>query len=93
MMPVVQKLVMQGGSVARPKTGQIPLQNLRINQDDWDDMRAILGRKAPEIVREFIRWYLRRPGARLPARPTVDEVDEIAAKRQAEKQASENGEG
>ena len=65
-------------SVARPKTGETPIQHVRIPAEDWDE----LGRKGAGLVRDFIRWYLRRPGAKLPVRPPVaspttdGEVDE-----------------
>jgi hypothetical protein len=29
------------------------------------------------VLREFIRWYLRRPGAKLPARPSRDELTNV----------------
>lgn len=61
--------------MARPRTGITPLQHVRIPQNDWDTLRAVSGRQAATVLREFIRWYLRRPGAKLPQRPTREEVD------------------
>lgn len=49
---------------------------LRIPDDEWDSFetatRAIhpTGRSPrTAVVREFMRWYMRRPGAKLPERP------------------------
>lgn len=61
--------------MGRPKTGETPLQHTRVPQDDWDDLRAVAGRRASSVIREFIRWYLRRPGAKLPERPTREAID------------------
>lgn len=62
--------------MGRPRTGQTPLQHVRIPQNDWDDLRAVAGRRTPAILREFIRWYLRRPGAKLPERPSREDLDQ-----------------
>lgn len=74
MIPWTQEPRRTGGRVARPRTGETPIQHVRISQEDWDDFRAVLGRRAPSVVRELIRWYIRRPGARLPERPTQDAI-------------------
>lgn len=60
--------------MGRPRTGQTPVQYLRVPDADWKELRILAGRKAPSVIREFIRWYLRRPGAKLPERPTKDEI-------------------
>lgn len=70
-----------GSPVPRPKTGQMDLQHLRVAQDDWDDLGALLGRERAEVARSLLRWYLRRPGARLPERPTQDQVTEVERRR------------
>lgn len=69
-----QKQPGQGDSVGRPATGKTPVQYVRIPQDDWDDFRAVAGRRAPALLRDFIRWYLRRPGAKMPERPSRKDV-------------------
>lgn len=70
--------------MARPATGTTPLQHTRVPQDDWDDLRAVAGRGAAKVIREFIRWYLRRPGAKMPVRPSVEEIEVASASRKAD---------
>lgn len=66
MIPWTQQ---RGGAVARPKTGETPIQHVRVPPDDWAELDERSGGKRPEIVRQLIRWYLRHPGAKLPERP------------------------
>lgn len=43
---------------------------VRISDEDWTDFGALVGdRERSHVLREFIAWYLRRPKAKLPARP------------------------
>ena len=47
-------------------------RSVRISDEDWDDLDAATGTVRSDrgtIIKEFIRWYLRRPGAKLPERP------------------------
>ena len=53
--------------MGRPATGKTPVQHIRIPGEDWDEFNED-GRGAT-LVRDFIRWSLRRPGAKLPPRP------------------------
>ncbi len=55
--------------MARPRTGEMPIQHVRAADDDWADLDTASDGRRPEVVRELIRWYLRRPGSRLPDRP------------------------
>lgn len=80
MLPSSQK-PRPRSAVARPRTGEIPIQHTRIDQDDWDDLEAVHGRQRAQIVRDLIRWHLRRPGAALPERPTREQIMEIARSR------------
>ena len=44
---------------------------MRIPDEDWYDFETAAagqGTDRAALVREFIAWYLRRPGARLPKR-------------------------
>lgn len=51
-------------------------RKVRIPDDEWVPFEAATravhpvgrGPRGP-VLREFIRWYMRRPGARLPERP------------------------
>ncbi|MFF1348463.1 hypothetical protein ACFVZJ_21210 [Streptomyces sp. NPDC058322] len=51
-----------------------PARQMRIPDDEWlpfADAAKAQGQPRAAVVRELIRWYLRRPGAKLPARPPV----------------------
>ena len=53
----------------QPKT---PNRAIRISDEDWADFRASAdasGFDRTKVINQFIRWYLRRPGAKLPERP------------------------
>jgi hypothetical protein len=54
-----------------PNVPKTPARQIRIG-DDWYDFDE--GAKAEDteraaVIRQFIRWYLRKPGATLPKRP------------------------
>jgi hypothetical protein len=62
----------QGRAVARPKTGETPSRHVRVADEDWGDLEAAagaIGSDRGKVINQFIRWYLRRPGAKLPERP------------------------
>ncbi|MFF3128552.1 hypothetical protein ACFVRD_41220 [Streptomyces sp. NPDC057908] len=49
-----------------------PARQMRIPDDEWlpfADAAKAQGLTRAAVVRELVRWYLRRPGAKLPARP------------------------
>jgi len=49
---------------------------MRIPDDEWDEVGDAvkqIGSNRTEITREFFRWYVRRPGAKMPKRPTPEE--------------------
>lgn len=53
----------------KPKTQH---RSVRISDDDWKDLAA----RAPDgdraaVIKACVAWYLRRPGAKLPERPTA----------------------
>ncbi|MEV0115864.1 hypothetical protein AB0H77_21885 [Streptomyces sp. NPDC050844] len=54
-----------------PKTKH---RSVRIDDEDWADLaaRAPSGDRAA-IIKELVRWYLRREGAELPERPASSE--------------------
>lgn len=60
----------------RPATGETPIQHVRIPKDEWEEFKAVAGRKNASLVRQFIRWYLRKPGAKLPTRPPMPRQDD-----------------
>lgn len=52
--------------MARPRTGEMPVQHIRMSAEDWDEFNAALGGKGAAAVREFVRWTLGRKGAKRP---------------------------
>lgn len=74
MIPWTQKPGRAGDDVGRPRTGTTPIQHIRIPEDDWIAFKTVTGRGAAGVIRDFVRWYLHRPGARLPQRPSKDAV-------------------
>lgn len=51
-------------------TNHRPQRPIRVEKELWDPFGAAVGdRRRSEVLREFIRWYLREPGAKLPDRP------------------------
>ena len=49
-----------------------PQRTLVVEPADWDDLQIAAkasGSDRATILRAFIKWYIRRPGARLPQRP------------------------
>jgi hypothetical protein len=66
MMPWTQQ---PGRAVPRPKTGETPIQHVRIPDEDWKAFNDATGGKGAATVRAFIAWYLRKRAAKLPERP------------------------
>ncbi len=55
-----------------PKATHTPPRQIRIPDDEWlpfDAATKEAGEPRAVVVRDLIRWYLRRPGAKLPERP------------------------
>lgn len=47
-------------------------RSVRISDEDWADLEVatgVFGSDRGTVIKQFIRWYLRRPGAELPKRP------------------------
>jgi len=47
-------------------------RSVRISDEDWADLDAAAKSAATDrgtLIKQFIRWYLGRPGAELPPRP------------------------
>lgn len=53
--------------------GKTPHRTLRAEDDVWDPFgAAVEHQKQPDrstVLREFMAWYARRPGAKMPQRP------------------------
>lgn len=53
-----------------PKETHTPTVPIRVDPDLWAEFGAAAGeRNRSAVLREFIRWYVRQPGAKLPKRP------------------------
>jgi hypothetical protein len=56
----------------RPRTQH---RSVRVSDEDWADLKTATqaaGSDRGTVIKQLIRWYLRRPGARLPERPTLE---------------------
>jgi hypothetical protein len=60
------------------RLGTVPNQprtqhrSIRIRDEDWSDLdatAAVAGADRAKVINQLLRWYLRRPGAKLPERP------------------------
>lgn len=54
-----------------------PIRSIRIAAATWDEAKAKAreqGKSMSELLREFLDWWLRRPGAKLPPRPAADDT-------------------
>jgi hypothetical protein len=52
-------------------------RSIRVDDPEWDDLGVLadsLGTDRSKLINEFLRWYLRRPGAKLPDRPPARNV-------------------
>lgn len=82
MIAWTQKLGSSGSPMPRPPSGETPIQHVRIDADDWQSLGQLVGfRKRAAVIRDLLRWYLRRPGARLPERPSQEDVIEVERQR------------
>lgn len=56
-----------------PPETHTPAHAIRIPPEDWAKFEQTAGerRRAPVLL-DFIRWYNREPGAKLPKRPGPD---------------------
>ncbi len=58
-----------GGMPNRPRTQH---RSVRVSDEDWADLEAAthaVGSDRGTVIKQLVRWYLRRPGAKLPERP------------------------
>lgn len=57
--------------VSRAKDTHTTNRVVRIPDDDWEGLKAEVGeRHRAQLLRDFIAWYLHRPGAKRIERPT-----------------------
>lgn len=53
----------------QPKT---PIQRFRMDGYEWDEFGSdatMLGTDRSTVIRQLVAWWMRKPGAKLPARP------------------------
>lgn len=56
-----------------PETHTVPKQ-IRIPDEDWEKFEETAGtRQRASVIVQFIRWYNREPGAKLPKRPAAED--------------------
>lgn len=62
------------GQRMSPNAPKTPARQIRIGDEwyDFDRAAKAAGTERAALVREFIAWYLRQPGAKLPARPSAE---------------------
>lgn len=67
-----------------PNAPKTPARQIRIG-DTWYDFDAAaksMGTERAAVIRELIDWYIREPGAKLPARPERSVVEAARLKRE-----------
>jgi hypothetical protein len=55
-----------------PNAPKTPTRPIRIPDEDWSDFDAAtkrVGTDRSAAIRQFIDWFNRRPGAKMPKRP------------------------
>jgi hypothetical protein len=50
----------------QPKT---PLRRVRVDEELWEEFGDLALPDRSAVIRQFMRWYVRERGARLPDRP------------------------
>lgn len=71
----------------KPKTQH---RSVRIDDPEWDDGEKAaasdeLHTDRSKVINQLYAWWLRRPGAKLPTRPSPELMAEIIERRQAHK--------
>lgn len=57
------------------KWNKTPHRSIRLEDELWKPLEPAAkanGVDRSTVIRQFVRWYLRVPGAKLPQRPTVE---------------------
>lgn len=68
--------------VSRAKDTHTTNRVIRVPDADWEALGVVVGRRhRAQVLRDFIAWYLRRPGASLPKRPDPGHMRDINAAR------------
>lgn len=54
-----------------------PIRSIRVAADTWDQAKTrakTQGKDMSKLIREFLDWWLRKPGAKLPTRPAPEDA-------------------
>ena len=57
-----------------PNSPKTPTRPVRLDDEDWEglgEVAAAKGTNRSALIRDFVRWFLGRPGAELPERPAA----------------------
>jgi hypothetical protein len=49
-------------------------QTIRVDEESWEEFGAAsesVGTDRSALIRDFMRWFVRKPGAKLPKRPAA----------------------
>ena len=63
----------------RPATGHDRAHSVRMSDPDWDDLETeakAMGLDNSKVINRLVRYWLRRPGAKMPPRPKRPESRE-----------------
>jgi hypothetical protein len=58
-----------------PNAPKTPGRNIRVDADLWErfgEFTQVAETDRSDVLRDFIRWYVREPGAKLPPRPSAE---------------------
>jgi hypothetical protein len=71
--PSAETSAYAAGTLARvPNQPKTPNRAVRVDDELWQEAgqaAAAAGTDRTKLLNQFLRWYLRRPGAALPERP------------------------
>jgi hypothetical protein len=72
---VALKSVRTPGRIVRvPNQPRTQHRSVRVSDEDWGDLDTAAKAASSDrasLIKQFIRWYLPRPGAELPERPRI----------------------
>lgn len=57
---------------------RMPIRQIRASDDTWEpfcEAAVTMGIERSALIRDFMAWYVHRPGAKLPTRPTQAQID------------------
>jgi len=77
-MPALKSVRTPGKIERVPNQPGTQHRSVRISDEDWadlDDAAKSAGTDRGTLIKQFIRWYLRRPEAKLPQRPGLHHND------------------